>query len=295
MHLTDDGINWYTETLGTGPDIILIPSGEGDCTSFTHTITLLSKTHTVTTFDMPGMSRSTAPPSALENLSASKLAAQILKLLDVLSIQQATFYGCSSGGLVALAMAADHPDRVRNVIVHEVPLAAPEQIKQLKTLDDATIMAISRDMFASSMVEDEGRWKALGEEYHARLDKNCVTWVRHYVNQVERAFSKEELTRRPVTWTVGALTPTGMFFQNVVDGFRAGIEVGLLPSKHFPQVTIPEVLAGHIRAATEKFSSSEALPVRTVASGIITTATHLGEGKEGEACTISVNVHKEAS
>ena len=62
----------------------------------------------------------------------------------------------------------------------------------------------------------------------------------------------EELTRRPVCWTIGALTPAGRFYQNVVDGFGAGIPVELLPSRHFPQTTIPEVLAEHIKHAVTK-------------------------------------------
>jgi hypothetical protein len=28
-----DGIDWYCELQGNGPAVVLIPSGEGDCTS----------------------------------------------------------------------------------------------------------------------------------------------------------------------------------------------------------------------------------------------------------------------
>jgi hypothetical protein len=60
----------------------------------------------------------------------------------------------------------------------------------------------------------------------------------------------EELSRRPVTWTIGGLTEAAAFFNNVVAAHAAGIQVGLLMCKHFPQVSIPEALAVHISKAT---------------------------------------------
>jgi hypothetical protein len=68
----------------------------------------------------------------------------------------------------------------------------------------------------------------------------------------ELKLSNEELTRKPITWTIGALPPAGMFIDNVVRATNAGIEVGLLNSKHFPQVTIPQALAEHIKEAALK-------------------------------------------
>jgi len=31
---SNDGIEWYCERQGGGPDMVLIPSGEGDCENF---------------------------------------------------------------------------------------------------------------------------------------------------------------------------------------------------------------------------------------------------------------------
>ena len=249
---TIDGIRWHVERRGSGPEIVLIPSGEGDCENFAKVATALASSFSVTTFDMPGMSRTTAPESAMTDITASKLAAQVISLLDQLSVDSATFWGCSSGGLVALALAAEYPGRVRNVIVHEVPLNFPDFVQHFAAMDDAAVVSACRAMFSKAFCEDEEKWSALGSEYFQRLEKNYVVWVRKYVGRAERSFSKEELTKRPVRWTIGSLTPAGHFFQNVVDGYAAGIPVGLLPSKHFPQVTIPDSLAEHIKSATEE-------------------------------------------
>lgn len=249
---TGDGIEWYCERRGTGTDLILIPSGEGDRENFAKVAALLAGSFTVTTFDMPGMSRTTAPETAMKALTASKLAAQIVGLMDKLGIAKASFWGCSSGALTALALAADSPDRVQCTVVHEAPLAPVDSVSALKSLDDATIIQVVSQLFATGFCEDDEKWQALGPAYHKRLERNYITWVRMYVLQVERDFSKDELNRRPTTWTIGALMPAGFFHQNVVDGYAAGIPVGLLPCKHFPQVTIPEILAKHIQGAVKQ-------------------------------------------
>lgn len=248
---TKDGINWYCERSGSGPNLVLIPSGEGDCGVFAHVATALADSFTVTSFDMPGMSRSTAPEAALKDLTAEKLAAQVINLMDAMEIEKATFWGCSSGGLVVLALGAQHPTRVRNLIVHEVPSAPLEPLKFLLSMDDASVVAACREGFATGFSENEEKWNSLGPEYFARLEKNWVPWARHYVAKLEKSFSKKELTRSPVTWTIGALTPAGHFYQNVIDGFGAGIQVGLLPSLHFPAVTVPEVFVNHLKTATK--------------------------------------------
>lgn len=254
---TDDGISWHVEQSGSGPHIILIPSGEGDCHSFTTLATLLSPTFTVTTFDMPGFSRSPAPASAFEDLTLTKIGNQIISLMDKLSISSATIFGSSSGGLFALELLQSHNERVERIIVHEVPRKTiPELItwQHLPESENAKIVANCQDMFLNFMNEDKAAWENLGPEYHARLEKNFVTWVRNYVRVVEepvwdKGENKEKLrtNNKKVTWTVGGKMPMGVFFDNVVLATELGIKIDVLNSKHFPHVSIPGDLAESIR------------------------------------------------
>jgi len=94
-HTTPGGIEWYIEQSGSGPHLVLIPSGEGDCEAFCKMIPLLAKNYTVTTFDMPGLSRTKAPISALHGVHAWMLAEQIIGLMDGLGIERASFFGSS--------------------------------------------------------------------------------------------------------------------------------------------------------------------------------------------------------
>ena len=245
-----DSISWYYELRGRGPTIVLIPSGEGDCGSFEKVAIGLAGEFTVLTFDMPGFSRSSDPPE-FGRYSMAQAANEVAALVRALGLGPATFYGCSSGGQVALSLAADHSDLVRKAIVHEVPLP-PGNRSDLTKLSDAEIVRACKDLFRNDLNENAAAWDGLGDAYHKRLERNYVTWVRRYVagDRILRNFTVDELRRRPVTWTIGGLTPAARFFSNVVAAHSAGIPIGLLMCKHFPQVSVPEVLADHIRKAT---------------------------------------------
>ncbi|GIJ83181.1 hypothetical protein Asppvi_001700 [Aspergillus pseudoviridinutans] len=202
---------------------------------------------------MPGMSRTVAPRACYQNVTPQLLAGQIIGLMDELSIPVATFYGCSSGGATVLALVANHPARVRSGIVHEVPFTLHPHLAALTSLSDAEIVAACRNIYFTGMNEDEAAFRELGSEYHSRLDRNYITWVRNYVTTISPNLREEGLTKRPITWTIGALTPAGAFFENVKIACRCGIDIGLLPCMHFPQVSIPEKLALHIQEAAMKY------------------------------------------
>ncbi|MDI1491226.1 MAG: hypothetical protein OHK93_002433 [Ramalina farinacea] len=220
-----NGIVWHTLRYGTGPELILLPSGEGDTHTFAGILHQLARHFTLTTFDMPGFSRTTCPPEALENLSASKLAEQVVGLMNELEIPRASFFGCGSGGLVALTLAAEYSERVGGVVVHEVPLLTTKgsesgfpggDLASLKRLGDAEVAEACRELFLRHMCENESKWEGLPGDlagYHKRQESNYVTWVRRYVGVIERRFEKHDLTRRPITWTVGGLTPAGTFWE----------------------------------------------------------------------------------
>lgn len=256
MRQSDGGIDWYCELRGSGPTVVLIPSGEGDCQNFDTVAGLLEDQFTVLTFDTPGFSRTSAPPD-FERFSERSLSDQIASLVTSLDLGPATFYGCSSGGHAVLSLVADHPEVVRNGIVHEVALVAeyawPDVMvarsAALNELDDDTVARACADRFRNQMNHDPQAWDALGEEYHQRLERNYVTWVRHYLKPgaVDRTYDKAELTRRPIAWSVGGFSQVWAQISNLRTAQRGGIDVEIFQCCHFPQVSIPETLAEHIR------------------------------------------------
>lgn len=104
------------------------------------------------------------------------------------------------------------------------------------------------------MNEDVVAWEGLGPEYHARLAKNYITWVRNYCPAVaDFVWDKEKIgkVKERIYWSLGALMPMGVFFDNVVLCTEVGIRMKLLQSKHFPQVSIPGALAEYVKSCCE--------------------------------------------
>ena len=135
---------------------------------------------TVLTFDTPGFSRSHVQTA--DDISVSKLAEQIAGLVESLGTCPATFYGCSSGAVAVLDLVVRHPELVRNAVVHEVAMAgAAALLADLPKLNDAAIVESCKFVYGHVMNDDLAAWEALGDEYHARLANNYVTWVRRYV------------------------------------------------------------------------------------------------------------------
>ncbi|KAI0542316.1 zearalenone hydrolase [Xylaria digitata] len=253
---TSEGITWYYEQEGSGPDIVLIPDGLGECHMFDKAIPLIvAGGFRVTTFDMPGMSRSSdAPPETFGDVTAQKLASYVISIIDKLGIDAATFWGCSSGGSTVLALVAGYPERVRNALAHEVPTYHIEGLNMLHKLEDE---AISTNLAASMPAGSCGNleaWVGLGGDAHARMWKNYPRWARGYPRTIPLSSptNVSDLTKRPLYWTVGASTPNSRFFDNIVTAAKAGVDIGYIPGMHFPYVSDPEAFAQHVVDATRK-------------------------------------------
>ncbi|KIW14513.1 hypothetical protein PV08_07297 [Exophiala spinifera] len=254
---TRDGIKWHVEQEGSGPDIVLVPDGLGECQMFDKPMSMIAASgFRVTTFDMPGMSRSkVAPPETYQEITGHKLATFVDGLLEELNIPVASFWGCSSGASTVLALCAAFPDRVRNAMPHELPTKNPEAITDIHEKDPAEI---TRDMEATTkaMSGSVEAWDALGPEVHARLRDNYVRWAYGYPATIPASAptKPEDLHKRPVDWTVGGGTPTAFFFDNIVIAVKEGLNIGLLPGSHFPYVSHPEVFAKHVVETCQKYT-----------------------------------------
>lgn len=258
-----------SDTSSSSRHIVLIPSGEGDCGSQTTVASLLSSppySYTVVTFDMPGLSRTTAPKSAITNVNPQLLAKQIIALLDALHIDQATFFGCSSGGSATLTLAALYPSRVKCGIVHEVPLDPSPEFNALLEKSDEEITATLQFFFGKLFIEQDenggpAKWEALGSDYHMRLSVNYPKFIRGYTCIPDHIFAghPENLKRRPIFWTVGGLREgaergEGDWKTGFEIAKEAGLEVNIqrLRCAHFPTVTIPEETAAWIDECVSK-------------------------------------------
>jgi 3-oxoadipate enol-lactonase len=108
-------IEVYYETRGEGSPLMLINGWGGNLNSWsTRMVNLLSDHHRVIMMDNRGTGRSSKPD---EPYTMDMMAADTVGLLDVLGVRRAHVIGFSMGGIVAQALALNHPDKVRSLIL----------------------------------------------------------------------------------------------------------------------------------------------------------------------------------
>ncbi len=113
QHKASD-IDWYCELRGSGPSVVLIPSGEGDCASFAGVADALANDFTVLTFDMPGFSRSGPPPDfgrVTADMLADQVAALVVEPQEVVHGKQESGEGRTmvDGGVRAMPVVVVEP------------------------------------------------------------------------------------------------------------------------------------------------------------------------------------------
>jgi pimeloyl-ACP methyl ester carboxylesterase len=82
-------------------------------------------------------------PAAGYRFTPAKIEAEILAVLDALSLSQVHWVGESSGGLIGLLLAAAHPERVASLVLCNTPTRISNEIKGIYALDrESTSAAI---------------------------------------------------------------------------------------------------------------------------------------------------------
>ena len=97
-------------------------------------------------------------------------------------------------------------------------------------------------------------WDDLGPAYHQRLEKNYVTFTKYYPALVRdgRIPTVDELRGKRIVWSIGGESAVKGFWDNVKVTALAGLDITIFPCKHFPYVSIPEILAKHIEDGITK-------------------------------------------
>jgi 3-oxoadipate enol-lactonase len=104
---------------GAGTPVVCWPSLFSDHRLYAHVVPLLGDGWRVLRIDGPGFGASDAPQGEVQ---PERYADVVLEVLDALGIVRAYVAGCSWGGQIAAHVALKAPERVRGLLLMNVPL-----------------------------------------------------------------------------------------------------------------------------------------------------------------------------
>lgn len=113
--LTVDGIRLYCQIRGSGPPALLVHGLGMSSYTWRHNIDALAKHFTVYAPDLRGFGHSDRPNKRGYSLYYHQQA--LLKLLDVLELEQVDYIGSSMGGEIGLRIAINHPHRINRLVL----------------------------------------------------------------------------------------------------------------------------------------------------------------------------------
>jgi pimeloyl-ACP methyl ester carboxylesterase len=111
-----DGHRMHCLKAGSGPDLILVHGLLGTASAWDPVIPRLAEESTVYAVDALGLGESERVPGIDATLEGQ--AGRLVMFMDQSGIRSADFLATSHGGAVALTLAARHPGRVRNLMLH---------------------------------------------------------------------------------------------------------------------------------------------------------------------------------
>jgi pimeloyl-ACP methyl ester carboxylesterase len=112
-YLTIRGTKLYYEEYGKGNPLILLHGGFGNISDFKKCIPQLSKKYRVIIPDAPGLGRSEHADSIMTYKLMSKYYSN---MIDQLKLENVFLIGWSDGGIAALLLAKNRPDKIKKVI-----------------------------------------------------------------------------------------------------------------------------------------------------------------------------------
>lgn len=113
---TDDGVDLYYESTGSGTPVVFVHEFAGDMRSWEPQVRHFSRRHQVITYNARGYPPSAVPPEA-SSYSQMRAVADILAVMDHAGIARAHIVGLSMGGFATLHFGLHHPDRALSLCV----------------------------------------------------------------------------------------------------------------------------------------------------------------------------------
>ena len=175
-YITLSNTKIYYEEYGAGTPLLLLHGGFGSISDFQHVIKELSNQFKIIAIDSPGHGRS----ELVDAMSFNVMASMYSEFIDILNLESVYVIGYSDGGIVAMLLAAQRPDKVKKIVVsgantHMSGLKL-EVLESLQQLSPELIETYNKEWLTAyqSKSPDKDNWKK-------------------YINDMKKMYAIEEI------------------------------------------------------------------------------------------------------
>ena len=189
------GASIYYELRGSGPVLLMMPGGPADAGAFRRIAGYLESDYTVVTYDPRGLSHSPLDGPIRDDRIVEIFADDAYRLLAATGKEPAFVFASSGGAVIALELAARHPEQIRTVVPHEPPAPAllPDPAREraamaeiVQTYRAAGIGPAMQKFMVQTRIRTGPPPPPPGEptpemrEAMAQMQRNMDFWLGHY-------------------------------------------------------------------------------------------------------------------
>lgn len=139
-------IDDYTDPWRNAPYLVL-QHGNGRSSRFWYSwVPYLSRFYKVVRPDARGLGQSGADFDLASGVTVETLTGDILAILDQLDAQSVHFCGESMGGILGIAMAALHPQRIRTLTLVSTPVYISDKMKETYSMGHKSRVDAMKEM-----------------------------------------------------------------------------------------------------------------------------------------------------
>lgn len=114
MKVKIDGVELYYEVHGKGDPVIFSHAFMDDCSVWKSQTDFFAQKYTVILYDQRGHGKSDKPK---DSYAIQTLANDLYLLIQKLNLDKVTLVGNSTGGMAAIILTLDHPDKVSRLVL----------------------------------------------------------------------------------------------------------------------------------------------------------------------------------
>lgn len=188
-----DGVKVHYRDEGAGPTIVLLHGSFGSLRTFDVMANELRRNFRVVRYDQPPAGLSGSVPKDFSGTMEDFLA----HFLDRVGVQQAALLGTSSGGIIAYRFAARYPQRVRALVLSNVPPSAPVDNAGAARRAPEDIQRKLALCTAAGEPRSTACWQVFLQFSFVRQSKLTAALVREYT----------DLNRKPDSQHMSSMTP----------------------------------------------------------------------------------------